>query len=165
MIERLQNAWETSSAGRWYAGKEPSEQRFLMLLGIITTLLVLWAGVWKPISDWRSTAADRHRNAEAALTYLRRNEADARRVAASQRGGGGGRSSLPLISRSAQTNGVRLARVQPDGDRFTVVLQAQPFDDVIRWIHSLEANNGIRVVQAAVDTEAEGVVNARLSLE
>lgn len=165
MFERLDQAFRASSLGRWYAVKDDNEQRILVGLTILVVVLVIWAGVWKPISDWQTLEAFRYRNNLATLEWLRAQEGSARQSARSSQGAGGRRSLLPVISRSAETLGVRLARFQPEsGGGVSVVVQNQPFDDVVRWLHALETNNQVGVVQATIDAETTGYVNARFTL-
>ena len=43
----------------------------------------------------------------------------------------------------------------------SVVVQEQPFNDVLRWMERLASQHGLQVVQASVDAHGGGRVNAR----
>jgi len=131
-------------------------------------LTVLWLGVWKPVSDWRATAHNRYQNAQAEFDWVRANESRARELA----GAGGGRGTGPrpllqIITRSAQTQGVQVNRLQPEGNgAIAVSIQGQPFNELLRWLHSLEENNGVAVLRLAVDADdGPGLVNAQIRLQ
>jgi len=163
LFERLRD----SAAGRWLVGRERSEQRVIVGLAAATVLTVLWLGIWKPVSDWREVEANRFRNAQATLDWMRANEARARELAATRSAQGGERSLMPMITRSAEVQGVQLTRLQPEaGGSVSVVLQAQPFNEVVRWLYQLEQNNGVSVARVAFDADTNpGFVNAQIRLQ
>ena len=158
---------KTTAPARWLAGRERSEQRIILGLAALTFITVLWLGIWKPVSDWRAVEHNRFSNAQATLDWMRANETRARELARSRSTQSGERSLMPLITRSAEVQGLQLTRLQPEaGGSVSVVLQAQPFNDVVRWLHQLEQNNGITVARVAFDADANpGFVNAQLRLQ
>jgi general secretion pathway protein M len=162
LAERLR----ASAASRWLAGREPGEQRIILALGAAIVVTVAWLGVWKPVSDWREREDNRFRNAQATLDWMRANEARARELVRTRSSESGERSLMPLITRAAEVHGLQLTRLQPEaGGSVSVVLQAQPFNEVVRWLHQLEQNNGISVARVAFDADANpGYVNAQIRL-
>lgn len=167
MAAQLHDRFLASSAGRWYAGREPNEQRVIAALAALIVLAVLWLAVWKPISDWRSVAHNRYQNAQAQLDWMRANESRARALAAGNTRSGGQRSLLPVITRAAQAQGVQVNRLQPEsGGVVSVSIQTQPFNDVLQWLHQLEENNGVTVLRLAADAQSQpGIVNAQIRLQ
>lgn len=166
-FEGLQHRFLASSAGRWYLGREPHEQRVVQALTAVTVVTILWLGVWNPISDWRDSAHNRYQNAQAQFDWIRANEERARAVARAGAGGGGERSLLPVITRSAQAQGIQVNRLQPEANGVVAVsIQGQPFNDLLRWLHQLQENNGVSVLRLAVDAEGRsGIVNAQIRLQ
>lgn len=167
MWARLTERFETSAAGRWFAGREPNEQRIIVALACVIGVLVLWGGVWKPVSDWRAVEDNRYRNAQADHDWLRANETRARSVAGGGDAGSGPRNVLQIITRSAEAQGILVNRVQPEGGTgaVSVAIQGQPFNELVRWLHQLEENNGVTVQRLAVDAEGRpGIVNAQIRL-
>lgn len=167
MMGHLQGRFATSSAGRWYASREPNEQRVIAALAGLIVLVVLWLAVWSPISDWRATAHNRYQNAQAQLDWMRANESRARALAADHSGASGRRSLLPVITRAAQAQGIQVNRLQPEsGGVVSVSIQTQPFNDVLQWLHQLEENNGVTVLRLAADAQRQpGIVNAQIRLQ
>lgn len=165
----LQQRFLNSGVGRWYAGREPNEQRVILALAALIVLTVFWLGVWKPIADWRETAHNRYQNAQAQLDWLRANEPRARALSRSGTGSTGdaaARSSL--ITRSAQTQNIQISRWQPDtaSGIVSVSIQDQPFNELLRWLNSLQENNGVTVRRIAVDADDRpGLVNAQIRLQ
>lgn len=164
----LQQRFLATGVGRWYQGREPGEQRVILALAILIAVTVLWLGVWKPVADWRETQHNRYQNAQAALDWMRANESRARAVARSAAAGdGAGRSLLPVITRSAQAQGIQVNRLQPEANGVvSVAIQSQPFNDVLRWLHQLQENNGVTVLRLAVDADDRaGIVNVQVRLQ
>jgi type II secretory pathway component PulM len=99
---------------------------------------------------------------------MQANESRAR-ARVSQPGSGGAsseRSLLPLVTREANTLGIRLNRLQPEADgAVSVVVQAQPFNTVVQWLDRLRTAHNIDVQRISVDAEGTpGLVNAQIRL-
>lgn len=163
----LQQRFARTGVGRWYYGRETSEQRVVAALAALVAVAVLWLGVWKPVSDWREVAHNRYLNAQSELDWMHANEARARALAGSGDARGAQRSLVPVITRSAQSLGIQVNRLQPEANgAVSVGLQAQPFNDLLTWLHQLEENNGVEVLRLAIDAEGRsGIVNAQIRLQ
>ena len=156
-----------SALGRWYAHKEPIEQRVVSGLGIFICLVILWVGVWKPVSDWRDLSLNRQHNTQALFDWLRSNEAAARRTAEStSRSNPGQRSITPVVTKAAAAHQITVNRLQPEANGIiSVSIQKQPFNKIVEWVVQLEENNGVSVVRANIDgIDVPGFVNAQLRL-
>ena len=164
--ERLRAVLRDSGVERRYRALDQRERLLLHVAGAIGLVAFLYAGVCAPAYAFRETALARYAEQQYRLDWMRSHEAEAR-----QRGeddsvtGAPNRSLLTLIDATARDANVRLARYRPESDgSVNVVIQRQSFNDVLRWTGLLVADD-LRIVQAAIDAEdAEGVVNARLSI-
>jgi general secretion pathway protein M len=167
IVTNLQHRFYASGPGRWYSGREHNEQRMIAGLAMAIAVAVLWLAVWKPISDWRAVAHNQHQNAQAELDWVRANEARARALARSSAPAGTERSLLPIITRSAESQGIQVNRVQPEANGIvSVAIQGQPFNQLLRWLYQLEENNSVSVLRLAVDADAQpGIVNAQIRLQ
>jgi general secretion pathway protein M len=156
-----------SAPARWLASRERNEQWVILALAAISVLVVLWLGIWKPISDWREIEHNRFSNAQSTLDWMRANEARARELARAGNTEGGERSLIPLITRSAELQNLQLTRLQPEANgAVSVMLQSQPFNQVLRWLHQLEQNNGVTVARVSFDADAQpGLVSAQIRLQ
>jgi general secretion pathway protein M len=156
-----------TTAWRWYLSREPNERPIIAGVVLLVLAALVWLLVWKPISDWRSVADNRYQNAQATWSWMQANEADARsRAKASAASPGGGRSLLPLVTREANGQGIRLNRLQPEADgAVSVVIQAQPFNDVIQWLARLQNAHSVSVQRISVDAEGTpGLINAQIRM-
>ncbi len=170
-MSRFDNAMtslRSSGVGRWYYGRERSEQLIIAAVASLVVVSVLWMVLWKPISDWRALEANRHQNAQQLLDWMRKNEQAAKQAARSgNQANQAGRALIPVITRAADAHDLKLNRLQPESNGvISVVLQQQSFNQIIRWVAQLNENNGVSIERATFDSEdAPGYVNAQLRLE
>ena len=158
---------QETGAWRWYAGREPQERPIIAGLVLLVVIAVLWMLIWKPISDWQTLESNRFQNAQATWDWMQANEADARAKARQASSGQDReRSLLPLVTREANSQGIRLNRLQPEADgAVSVVVQAQPFNAVIEWLARLQDSHDVTVQRVSVDAEGKpGLINAQIRL-
>lgn len=162
-MNRIVELWQNSSLGRWYTTREPQEQRIVLLLAVLVALSLLWLGLWKPVSDWKANSQNRYRVAVSNLDWLQAN----RELIDTSPQAAGGNASLRVITETARTRGLKLSRVQPDGEGgINVVLQDQPFSAVLGLIAQLGENNGVTATRAAIDgSGTPGQVNAQIRFQ
>lgn len=164
---QLSQRVQGTSAWRWYAGREPHERPVIAGLLMVVMAALFWLAIWKPINDWRLTETNRYQNAQSTIEWMRANEAAARaRASQASATPGNERSLLPLVTREANNQGIRLNRLQPESDgAVSVVVQAQPFNAVIEWLDRLQQAHNIEVQRMSVDAEGQpGLVNAQIRL-
>ncbi|MDP6376426.1 MAG: type II secretion system protein M [Pseudomonadales bacterium] len=168
MLESIEQQFRATSAGRWFFGREPNERLVIAGLAVLIVITFVWLGVFKPLSDWHMLEENRRHNAQNALDWLHLNEQRAREMVAQQSNTRGGGARIPVITRTARSNGLKLSRLQPESGStaVNVVLEEQPFNSVLAWLHQLQRNNGVQVVRITVNGEdAPGYVNAQVKLQ
>ena len=168
MFENLITSINDSSTVRWYKDLALREQRIVGAATALVVLAALYLGIVDPALDYRHDAVARYQQQQAYLGWMQAHEAEARRNARS--GGNAQRtqdvSLLALIASTAREFGIVLTRYTPENNGgVSVVLQQQPFNDVLRWTDKLASAHQIQIVQANVDAQGDpGRVNARFSI-
>ena len=164
--EPLRAALGATGIERRYRALEPRERFLLRVAGGVVLVAVLYAAVFSPVYQFREASLARYALQQDRLEWMRSHETDARRQSDKESGpASSNRSLLTMIDATAQEANVRLTRYRPESDgSVNVVIQQQPFNDVLRWT-ALLVREDLRIEQAAIDAEAtEGVVNARLTI-
>ena len=70
------------------------------------------------------------------------------------------------VTATAEAAGLVLRRLEPEGDRLRLTVDAAPFAVLMDWIAALEERDGARVVAVEIDRRIEpGTVSARILLE
>ena len=124
--------------------------------------VALLYGTVKPLVDYRTTAISRQAREFQDLVWMQDNRAQAEARAAEATATSQARMST--INAAAKAVDLPLRRIQPEANGFSVQVDRQPFDKVIRWTDTLESRHGIEIASATVDLHEPGIVNARFSL-
>lgn len=147
---------------RWF---ETLSSREKLLIALALPIIVLVAGylvIWMPLQERRSAlraeiAAYRMVEDTATLTVL--SEAPALRPV----------NDTPIATRitgSAETAGLSLRRIEPEGQGMRVTIEDTPFATVLSWLSDLEQSQSLTVAAIEMDRRpAPGIVTARLLLE
>jgi general secretion pathway protein M len=155
----------------WFAGLDPRERRLVIMAAALLGVLLLYVGLWEPLVN----SVDRLRSSTAqqqsVLAWMQQAAQEVKQL----RGGGTvarpatGQSLLSLVDSSAKSGrlGTALKRVQPDGEqRVRVWLEAASFDDLVRWLATLQQHQGVHVVSSVFEAKEEaGRVDARIVFE
>ncbi len=156
-LERLR-AWWSSLADR--------ERRVLSAGGVALVLIVLYAGVWDPLSGARHRRETELQAARAMASQLETLAAAAPRAGGAP--AGAGQSLLAVIDQSRKSSSITKppSRLQPEGDdTVRIWLEDVPFEGLLRWLGELQTRYGVRVDSAEIERESgPGLVNARLTL-
>lgn len=140
-----------------------SRRERVLLVGALP-LLVVFAGYrfgWQPLQEARTA-----REAEIA-SYRFVTQAAAgvgtRPIAVEDDGAA---PFAARVTRSAESAGLSLRRLEPEGDRLRVAIEDEHFAELVLWIADLEAEQDVTLAAIEVDRRlAPGTVSARLLLE
>lgn len=137
------------------------------LLGCLAALGLIWLAVtqvWQPLQALRHEIAARIPRIERALALVQSNpvalpapdadaDADAR--------------SLPIvITEAADSFGLTINRLQPEGGRVRVTLEDAPFDAVLLWVEALQRDHALRPIDLTLTRRpTPGVVATNLMVE
>ena len=156
-IERLRDG---PLVRRWIA-LSARERRLVTVGGVVLAAALLYVGVVAPVQAFHDAALMRQQQQQAQLEWMQRHQGEARR----QRGTGAPVREQPLLTLvdgTAREFDLRLASYRSEGGGgVSVVVQRQAFNDILRWTRTLSERHGIRVIQASIDGQGAGLVNAR----
>jgi len=156
----------------WLMRLETSERRLVIGGGGLLLLMFLYIAIWEPLTNSVEELRISTTEQESLLVWMRGAAQEVKQLKGS---GGqkteqvGGGSLLSLVDRTAKAArlGPVLKRVQPDGeDKVRVWLEAASFDDLMRWLSTLNSRHDVHAVSSVFQTvEAPGRVDARLVFE
>lgn len=149
----------------WFLSREPRERLVLAVGGALAVVIIGWQFAWAPLAG----SVERLDAAVAAQTRLL---VDAQNAAAiTPRDASRPRTDESLFvvaERTARTHGVAdaLTRTTQDGATgLTVNFRAAPFDALIGWLVTLDAEHGVAVESAQFNaTQQPGLVNGQVLL-
>lgn len=141
----------------------PREQFLLLGGGAVLLLAGLWLYVVQPMMAERTTQAER---IARYLTVLQIASAADTGSPPVLRSPAQNTPLAPRITQSAETAGITLARLDPEGARLRVTVSAARFVDVVSWIATLEAGSGVRALSVELSRLTEpGQVSLRMTVE
>ena len=145
----------------------------MIILGAIALGLILpYFAIWLPLQDNVMALQKQVQEQQAVKRWMNQALAEVKQLG----GGSGaavksrdGRSLMAVVDQTAKRSGLGtgLKRLEPEGQAAVKVwLEQVAFDDMLRWLISLEQKNGLAVATITIDRQdAEGRVNARMTLE
>ncbi len=164
MKNQLLERWQRSPLQRRWAAMVPRERHALTLMLLCILGALLYLSVWQP-------AQHRLVNAREALAqqlelsgYLQAKAPLARALVAEPTSSLAPDQLQGLVTSSAAAAQLSIERIDNGGDgRLQVNLQPVAFNLLLRWFTELEAQ-GVRIDEAGLDRNEEGLVTARLTL-
>jgi len=71
-------------------------------------------------------------------------------------------SLTDVVSQTARTYQVQVSRMQPQNDQLQLSVDDLPFDQLLRWLHDLQFQQGVTLVQLDIaQAEVAGQVRVR----
>lgn len=139
----------------------PRERMLALGCAAAVGVALLYAMI-APLLEYRATSIERQAREFQDLMWMQDNRAQAEARAADAAATSQARMST--INAAAKAVDLPLRRIQPEASGFSVQVDRQPFDKVIRWTDALASDHGIEIATATVDLHEPGIVNARFSL-
>lgn len=159
MFGTLDDAWRRSPLRKRYFALAPRE-RVLVAALLALAVVALVGALADSLRDFRTDAVSRYAREHENLRWMRAN----RNAVALRDGAAGGAASMSTINATAKDFDLALLRIDPEGEGFSVQIEAKPFEKVLLWSHALETRHGMTITSATIDAYDPGIVNARFSI-
>ena len=150
----------------WYLSHTNRDQIVIKFVTILVLLTFIWAIILQPLLNWHAQQKSTERLMYSLLTTIKNNTNKLVQSKSDFNGTSNTNTAIiPIITRTANLNKIKLSRLQPESDDAVVVyLEDQRFSSVLRWILQLRENNTIRVSSANIESEeVDGLITAQLS--
>lgn len=146
-----------------------SQERLVVnVLAVAVIVLLLFLILINPAMQKRTQAEVELNAKRSVLQWIKDNEqraTQATKVTAGQQRKSG-QALMAVVTSTSSQMGIALKRYEPEGDdKLRVWLEDQSFNKTVRWIDSLQKQQGMTVVNVSVDAAKEpGVVTAKIVL-
>lgn len=156
----------------WLNSLEQGERRMVIVGAALLLVMLIYVMAWEPLVNKVDALRTSTAEQQSLLNWMKQAAQEVKQL----RGSSGqpskpasGKSLLSLVDSTAKAArlGKSLKRVQPDGEqKVRVWLEEANFDDVVRWLTTLETRQGVRIVSTVFQAkEAAGQVDVRLVFE
>ena len=158
----------------WFDNLDARERRILIIGAVVLLLAMMYLLAWEPFVKKSAALEKSNQENEVLLAWMEQSAEEAKALQAKLKASGPagsskGQSLLGIIDKTAKSGnlGKSVKRVQPDSQsKARVWLENANFNDVIKWLESLQRKQGIHIVTSVIEKQDEaGMVNVRLVLE
>ncbi len=152
----------------WFMNLAPRERWLLTVAVGVVGLIGIYVLIVEPLVAHKAML-ERQISSQGQLLQWMRSTASSSVLQGGGASGGRAESLFALVDRSARATPLAgaLQRIQPEGQSVVRIwLDNASFDELVRWLATLERSHGVVVTVLAVDRASEpGKVTARLTLE
>ncbi len=160
----MKNWWNSlGERKRWLVGSG----------AVLTAVFLIYALLWQPFHNQRQHLRQAVAAQRQELAWMRQAAVEVKRLGNAESSStprrGEQQSLLTLVDQTARTAGLGTAmkRIEPQGnDKLRVQFEQVNFDQLIRWLGSMEQEYRVTLVNATVDRQPEtGRVDVHLVLQ
>ena len=150
----------------WFAQLSQRDQLSLLVLGLVLGLYLLYSLAWQPLGNKRALLEQQNSAVATSLQQVDAMVSEILRLRDSGAGAGTRRNLTSLINQSTSRRGLQVTRLQPNSrGEIQVRLEGAAFDEVLDWLHEMENQQGLLVMEAAVTPAGmAGRVNATVRI-
>ena len=148
----------------------PRERVLVGIAGGVVALTLAYLLVWQPLFGSTARLREEVAGQRELLQWLHAIQPEVQQLRGSRstRPAQGG-SLMGLVDQTSTASGLKsfVTRIEPQGDKeVRVWLEQAPYDEVMRWLITLELDAGVRIVEFNVTRgPAPGLVGARINLQ
>lgn len=143
----------------WWASLQQREQQLLSAAAVVVAIALFYGLIWQPLHQARLDQQQAAKGAAEQLQWLHSQLPKLSNTAASPKAQG---SLTEVVSQTAGRYQVQVSRMQPQNDQLQLSLDDVPFEQLLRWLHELQYQHGVTLVQLDIArAEVPGVVRVR----
>lgn len=147
---------------QWWGQLSDRDKKLVIVMTALLVPFIVYQMIWLPISDGLAKEQKKLTRNQELYAYVQSNIAHIKNAGISGNKVNKGGSLSSQVNRSAQSHGIKIDRVQPQGDDLSVWIDQVPFNSLLSFITDLSKNNGLQVKNIdIVETDASGVVKVR----
>lgn len=145
---------------QWWQSLQQREQRLVLACAIAIAIFLFYFLIWQPVHQSKAVNQRALQQAEQQLAWLHSVLPQLQQSGVSRERTSGSLSQI--VTSSARQYGIRVNRMQPQNEQMQLVLDDVPFDQLIRWLHDLHYQHGLRLVNLDVSLSNQpGIVQVR----
>ncbi len=143
---------QQGSIGQWYVTKSPTDQLIIKILVALIAGTITYTAVWKPVSYYNQDQQARYVTELTLYEWIILNQATLSLRATQPISSNNSLALISSTTTAANQNQIKLERLQPTTDGgVSVSLQEQQFDQVLKWLSSLENRQGLILERLSID--------------
>ncbi|MCH8537046.1 MAG: type II secretion system protein M [Alkalimonas sp.] len=145
---------------QWWLSLQQREQRLVLVCAVAVAIFLFYWLIWQPVHQAKATNQRALQQAEQQLDWLHSVLPQLQQSGVSIERSSGSLSQI--LTTSARQYGIRVNRMQPQNEQMQLVLDDVAFEQLLRWLHDLHYQHGLRLVNLDVSLSNQpGIVQVR----
>jgi len=128
----------------WWNQLNSREQRLIASLGGVLLVFLFYSLVWQPLNENIEKGEQKIKRHQGLLQFVSDETHKYRQLKGSGAKPSSG-SISSIVNRTANRSGIKIDRMQPQGDEIQVWLDDVSFNALVSWVELLSSNEGIQV--------------------
>ena len=146
----------------WWASLQAREQRLVGWGAVVLVIGGFYWLIWQPLHQ---SLGNQQAQAKAAAEQLVWLQTQLPLLSAQNNAMRSSASLNEVVSQTAQSFQIQVSRMQPNNEQLQLTVEDVSFDKLLRWLHELQYQQGIRLVQLDLATaDQPGMVRVRRML-
>ena len=152
--------------GQWYETKSLTDRLIIKILVALIVGTTIYTAVWRPVSYYNQDQQARYVTELTLYEWIILHQATLSQRARQTISSNNSSALIPSITTAANQNQMKLDRLQPTSDGgVSISLQEQQFDQVLKWLSSLENRQGFILERLSIDrSDKSGKVSGQVKL-
>lgn len=143
----------------YWASLQQREQQLLTIAAVVLSIGAFYWLVWQPLHQSRQNQQLAVQTAQQQLVWL---QAQLPKLSQTNTAVRANNSLTEVISQSSREFNIQVSRMQPQNDQLQLSLEDVPFEPLLSWLHQLQYQHGLRLVQFEVAaSDVPGTVRVR----
>jgi general secretion pathway protein M len=149
----------------WFYQLTQREQLYVLGAAVALSSYLLLVVIWQPLASKRDRLQVNNTEVAEQLALVKAMASELQALK-SDGGAGSKRNMNQLINASTNELGIRPSRIQPNSRGETQIrFEDVEFNQLLRWLHRMEASDGVTVHEVAItQSDLGGVVKATIRL-
>lgn len=143
----------------WWQSLQPREQQLLRWAGVVGVISLCYFAIWQPVHNYRDSRVMEAQTAQQQLSWLQTKLPLLQNTNTASRGAA---SLNDIVARTAPQFKINVSRMQPQNDQLQLSIDDVSFEQLLRFLHQLQTEQGVQLVQLDVaNTDVAGTVRVR----
>lgn len=143
----------------YWASLQQREQQLLSMAAMVLAIGAFYWLVWQPLHQSRQSQQLAVQTAQQQLVWLQTQLPKLNQASTTVRSNS---SLTEVISQSSREFNIQVSRMQPQNEQLQLSLEDVPFEPLLSWLHQLQYQHGLRLVQFEVAAaDVPGTVRVR----
>jgi general secretion pathway protein M len=139
----------------WWQSLQKREQQLVLIAGVTLIIAAFYWLLWAPLHQAYQSQQQQLQQVNLLLQQI----SAFPQVSAETKMQG---SLTDVISSSARSHNIQVSRMQPQNEQMQVMLNDLSFDQLLKWLHELQYQHKISIVQLDLaQADAPGMVRVR----